>query len=147
MTDMQLADEGLEILDEGTCLALAATRPIGRVAVTVAALPAVFPVNHVIVGRDVYFRTGEGTKLAAASRHSVVAFQVDDFDTVAHAGWSVQIIGVADDATEDELGVAGFRLPVEAWARGRRERLVRITGDLITGRRIMTEAVAGIARW
>lgn len=61
------ADEGLEILDTGQCLALAATRPVGRVAVTVGALPAVFPVNYCLVDSRVYFRTGAGTKLDAAT--------------------------------------------------------------------------------
>ena len=134
---MPLIDEGLELLDEETCLALAATRPIGRVAVTVAALPAVFPVNHLVVGRDVYFRTGVGTKLAAAARKAVIAFEVDDFDTMTHDGWSVLIVGRATDVTDAELDLQGFALPVEAWAHGERHRLVRVAGELITGRRIV----------
>ena len=127
---MQLVEEGLELLAEDECLRYAATRPIGRVAVTVGALPAVFPVNFVIAGRDVYFRTSGGTKLDAALHHAVVAFEVDDFDVVTHEGWSVMVVGMAADVTEDERAMFdGHDAPVRAWARGDRGRLVRISGD------------------
>src|SRR6478609_6331026 len=98
-----LVEDGLELLTEAECLELAAHRPVGRVAVCMGALPAVFPVNHCMVGRDVIFRTAIGTKLDAALREAVVAFEVDDFDTQGHLGWSVMIVGVASELEPDEL--------------------------------------------
>src|SRR5205085_1549212 len=82
-------------LDEDECLALAARRPVGRVAVTVGALPAVFPVNFRLAGTQILFRTASGTKLDAATRRAVVAFEVDDFDPDTQTGWSVLIVGLA----------------------------------------------------
>ena len=135
--DGLLIDAGLELLDERECLALAARRPVGRVAVSIGALPAVFPVNFCLLGRDVVFRTAAGTKFAAAVRSAVVAFEVDDFDTLGHRGWSVLIVGQASEMTVGEL--AGVEpLPVRAWARGTRDHVVRIRSEFVSGRRIAT---------
>jgi nitroimidazol reductase NimA-like FMN-containing flavoprotein (pyridoxamine 5'-phosphate oxidase superfamily) len=131
-----LVHDGLEILTEQQCLRLAGRRPIGRIAVSVGAVPAVFPVNFVLRGRDVYFRTSPGTKLDAAATCKMVAFEVDDFDTFTHTGWSVLIVGISTDITNQTDNELGVTIPVRAWARGERTRLVRINGDVITGRRI-----------
>jgi len=135
-----LVAEGLEVLTEAECLALAATRAIGRVAVSIAALPAVFPVNYCIRDGDVYFRTAPGTKLDAATREAVVAFQVDDFEAFGHTGWSVLIVGPCAEVPGEEL-VELEPLRVQPWAHGDRHHVVRIRGELVSGRRIA--ALAG----
>ena len=66
-----LIDEGLELLDEAECRRLLASSRLGRVAVNMAALPAIFPVNFVVEDDHIVFRTGTGTKLEAATRHAV----------------------------------------------------------------------------
>jgi nitroimidazol reductase NimA-like FMN-containing flavoprotein (pyridoxamine 5'-phosphate oxidase superfamily) len=131
-----LVEDGLELLSEAECLVLAAHRPVGRVAVCIGALPAVFPVNHCMVGRDVVFRTAVGTKLDAALRGAVVAFEVDDFDAEGHLGWSVMIVGVASELDADELARLE-PLPVRAWAHGDRTHVVRIRAEFLSGRRIV----------
>ena len=47
---------------------------------TAAAMPAAHPVNYLLDGEEVVFRTGSGTKLTAAARGIVVGFQVDEID-------------------------------------------------------------------
>lgn len=136
-----LVEEGLELLAPAECLRLVAQRPIGRVAVSMAALPAVFPVNFCLVEGDVLFRTAPGTKLAAAVRQAVVAFEVDDFDVEGHRGWSVLIVGTATELAADELAALG-PLPLRAWAHGERDHVVRIHSEFVSGRRI-TFDVAG----
>lgn len=134
-----LVDEGLELLDEQECLNLMATARIGRVAVTVGALPAIFPVNFTLDRQCIIFRTGEGTKLAAATERTVVAFECDAIDPFEHRGWSVMAVGRAervDDPTE--LAHVG-RLPVTPWAGGRRSSLVRIRIEFVSGRRILVD--------
>ncbi|MGZ4676597.1 MAG: pyridoxamine 5'-phosphate oxidase family protein [Acidimicrobiia bacterium] len=128
--------DGLAELAEHECLLLAARRPIGRVALSVDALPLVVPVNFCLLGRDVIFRTAPGTKLSAALDHHVVAFEVDDFDATGHGGWSVVIVGQASEIGADELGRLG-PLPVRAWAHGARDHVVRIRCEQVTGRRIV----------
>jgi nitroimidazol reductase NimA-like FMN-containing flavoprotein (pyridoxamine 5'-phosphate oxidase superfamily) len=130
-----LVEDGLELLTEAECLKLVGHRPIGRVAVTVGALPAVFPVNFCLIGRDVVFRTASGTKLQAALKESVVAFQVDDFDAEGHRGWSVLLVGKATELRPIELSRLE-PLPVRAWAHGARGHVVRIRTEFVSGRRI-----------
>lgn len=126
-----LLDEGLEILEESDCRALLASRSVGRVAVTIAALPAIFPVNYVVADGDIYFRTGEGTKLRVALVGAIVAFQVDHIDEVQRAGWSVQVVGPAEEVTDADVAP-----PVSPWAPGLRDHIVRIRPELLTGRAI-----------
>jgi nitroimidazol reductase NimA-like FMN-containing flavoprotein (pyridoxamine 5'-phosphate oxidase superfamily) len=100
------------------------------------AMPAIFPVNYLVDEDAIVFRTGEGTKLAAAADRAVVAFEVDDFDRFEHSGWSVLAVGTAElvSAPEEEARLA--RLPLRPWAGGRRWAFVRIPIVFLSGRRI-----------
>jgi uncharacterized protein len=131
-----LVDDGLEILAEEECFELLARNHVGRVAVTVGALPAVFPVNYVLVNGAIVFRTGSGTKLKSAVDRAVVAFEIDAFEPFGHGGWSVLAIGVASELESHELARAR-ELPLRPWADGARDRYVRIVPELVSGRRIV----------
>ena len=128
-------DEGLDILDEDECLNLLGTVPVGRVGICSGALPAIMPVNFELHGRWIVFRTGHGTKLDAAVRLKVVAFQADHYDAIYHTGWSVLAVGQARDITENLDLVAGDGR-VRPWAGGDRHHYVAVEADLVTGRRI-----------
>lgn len=127
---------GLEVLDREECLALLATATLGRIGVTMGALPRVFPVNFWFDGGRILVRTGPGTTLDAALRHSVVAFEVDDVDPLGHAGWSVMVTGEAhaidDPEALDELRHA----PLPHWARRPDDPVLVIDAALVTGRRL-----------
>src|SRR5207248_15989 len=115
---MQLDRSGLEILSRDDCLARLESAAIGRIAVTVDALPVVLPVNFVVSDGCVVISTAPGTKLHAATRRSVVAFEVDAIDPLYHAGWSVLVTGTAEEIVDPvELGRAR-RLPLRAWGLG-----------------------------
>lgn len=136
-TDGWFLDDGVEILDDDESLRLAATRPVGRVAVSISALPAVLPVTFALDGRDVLFRSGSGTKLSAALHNAVVAFEVDDFDDDGGTGWSVLLVGRASvelDAPDPPPDLA--RRVDGPW--------IRIATELVTGRRVGGSA-AGVA--
>ena len=68
--------------------------PVGRIAYTRQALPAVEPVNFALDRGDIVVKTDEGSKLAAATRNAVVAFEADCVEPDEHAGWSVTVVGV-----------------------------------------------------
>ena len=124
----------LEILDRQQCLELLETVRVGRLVFTEDALPAVQPVNFRLWRDDVVIRVAGGAKLAAATDKRVVAFEADELDPDLRTGWSVTIVGRAQELTEvDELvEVAGTF--VEPWAEGRRDHFVRIRSEKITGR-------------
>jgi uncharacterized protein len=131
-----LFDEGLELLTESQCLERLGRVRIGRVAVSIGALPAVFPVNFVFLDGNVYFLTGEGTKLRAATQGAVVAFEVDEFDPSTDLGWSVLVVGrateVGDTATRSRVVAGGLRTS----AGGDRSHLVRLATEFVSGRAI-----------
>jgi nitroimidazol reductase NimA-like FMN-containing flavoprotein (pyridoxamine 5'-phosphate oxidase superfamily) len=135
-------DTGLSVLDEVECMTLLAGVHVGRVAVTIGAVPAVFPVNFGVVDGAIVFRTGTGTKLDAATRNAVVAFEVDDLDPPYHEGWSVLVVGVADELTDPALLERAEALPLAPWAPGTRDHLVRLQPEFISGRRIVQGAPA-----
>ncbi|MHA6794282.1 pyridoxamine 5'-phosphate oxidase family protein [Pseudonocardia bannensis] len=123
-------------LDRGTCLRLLAHGVVGRVVFTDAALPAAQPVNYVLDGEEILFRTAGGTKLAAVARRAVVAFQADAIDPGAHIGWSVLGIGEAYEVTDtDRLADLAARLPAP-WAPGRTAHTIAIPLSKLTGRRL-----------
>lgn len=135
-SDGVLVDQGLELLTETQCRELIAGEQIGRVAVSIGALPAIFPVNYRVVDGDIVFRTGDGLKRRAALRGSVVGFEVDHIEPERSWGWSVMVVGVAEEqraGEDDELLDA-----ISPWAGGERTHLIRIRPEVVTGRRIGT---------
>lgn len=127
---------GLEVLDREECLRLLARATLGRIAVSSRALPTVLPVNFCLVGQCIVIRTGEGSKLDAATRNEVVAFEVDDFDSMYHSGWSVVATGVAREVTDPDEVAALRHARLTRWAPRGNGRVVAISTDMISGRRI-----------
>ena len=138
---MQIDKNGLEVLDRAQCLELLATATLGRLGITSGALPTVLPVNFWLDEDEIVIRTGEGTKLDAALRNAVVAFEADDFDPVYHSGWSVVVTGVAREVTDPERLAALARLPVARWAPVPDAHVLSIATTMISGRRLDRAAV------
>jgi hypothetical protein len=138
---MEIDRNGLEVLDEQECLALLGSATLGRVAITAGALPTILPVNYRLAGSTVLFRTGRGTKLDAATANNVVAFEVDDFDPIGHTGWSVNLIGVARDLEAVLREITFDPTEIPRWAPTGDERVVAISAELVTGRRIRHDLV------
>ncbi|MGA2037498.1 MAG: pyridoxamine 5'-phosphate oxidase family protein [Acidimicrobiales bacterium] len=130
-------DEGVAVLEQDECLELLGRSSIGRVAVSMGAVPAVFPVNFAVLDQAIVFWTSTGTKLDAAMRNAVVAFEVDDVDALYHEGSSVLVVGIADELRDPALVERAKRLPLAPWAEGPREHVVVIRPEFISGRRIV----------
>jgi nitroimidazol reductase NimA-like FMN-containing flavoprotein (pyridoxamine 5'-phosphate oxidase superfamily) len=139
---MERDRNGLEILDRDECLRLLAGSSVGRVAVSVGALPVILPVNFLCDGDRILIRTGDGTKLAAAARDAVVAFEVDHIDPFSHAGWSVCVTGVAREIRGEEELVHVAALPLPHWTPNGVSHVMAISLELVTGRRITRTAFA-----
>lgn len=132
---------GLVMLERGECLRLLGLADLGRIGLTSGALPAVLPVNFHFDGDDILIRTSPGSKLEAATHDSVVAFEVDEIDPAAHAGWSVMVQGIARHVTDPvELARIGA-LPLPRWApAGEDDDIVAIRPEIVSGRRIEATA-------
>jgi CBS domain-containing protein len=128
--------EGLELLSEQDCRWLLRQARVGRVAVSVGEVPAVFPVNYMLAGDEILFFTGEGTKLRAAQAGATVTFEVDHIDPFARTGWSVMVVGPSRERSEPAVIAGAERFGLRPWARGDRFHLIAIAMDFLSGRRI-----------
>jgi uncharacterized protein len=123
-------------LTKSECFELLSQQQLGRVAVVDGQGPIMFPVNFALDRHMVVFRTGEGTKLDAATRGSRVAFEIDGTDEAARTGWSVIIRGEAVEVTDPAELARLRKLRLDPWAPGAKSRYVRILPAKLTGRRI-----------
>jgi hypothetical protein len=122
-------------LDVATCWALLRTVAVGRLAVVIEGEPEIFPINHVVDHGCVVFRTGEGTKLAAALGSGTVAFEADGFDADTAEAWSVLVKGDAGEIRELDDLVGASLLPLAPWHGSAKHRFVRIVPGQVSGRR------------
>ena len=127
---------GLELLDRAECLRLVSRRNFGRVGLTFGALPTILPVTYRLIDGQVVFRTGPGQKLAVATEHAVIAFEVDEMDLLTHSGWSVVVLGVAEEVTDPNEVRRLDRVGLPRWLPSGQDRVVRLAPDLISGRRL-----------
>lgn len=130
---------GLEVLSRQRCMELLASPAVhvGRIGIVdYAGRPLVLPVNYVLDGQTIVFRTDEGTKLDAAARNAHIAFEVDAVDPGWEEGWSVVVQGLAEEVTDPEELRRLARLPLRTWAPGGKGHYVRLETETISGRRI-----------
>jgi nitroimidazol reductase NimA-like FMN-containing flavoprotein (pyridoxamine 5'-phosphate oxidase superfamily) len=126
----------LDILSTADCHEFLRREVLGRVAVSIHALPVILPVIYRVTDRTVWFFTEEGTKLTAAVTNSIVAFEVDHLD--ATGGWSVLVVGRSYEETSSER-IAALRADgLAAGAPGMRDHLIGIPIGQITGRSFVT---------
>lgn len=124
------ADECWELFRRGS---------IGRLAVSANDQPEIFPINYRIEDGEFIFRTGHGSKLAAALGKQV-ALEADGVDKAGVIAWSVIVKGPAYrlDRTPEVLNSVG-RLLVP-WEAGKKDHFVRIVPESISGRRFRIAA-------
>ncbi len=139
----QLDSPPLEVLDREFCLELLASDVVGRLAVVVKGSPQITPVNYVLDGEVLVFRSGPGSKLRAAER-APACLEIDHFDVEARTGWSVVASGRLEEITpyQATLLAAAQRLPIDPWAGGPKMHWLRLIPSRITGRRIVTDVQA-----
>ena len=127
-----------EPLGDEECRRLLGAAGIGRVAFTLAALPAIGLVSYTVSDDVVMIPTRAGSDLSRAARGAVVAFQADSYDALRHTGWSVTVVGPsqvlpAERAADPEGCLVAIRMSV---VRGLRGPLTRSGPDAgLSGRR------------
>jgi uncharacterized protein len=132
MEDRQQASTEELTVDE--CLELLASTTIGRIAVAGPdGPPLVVPVNFVLEGDVVVFRTAPGAKLDALRRHRA-SFQVDWIDPLHPVRWSVLVQGLAFEGSAPDV-------ELEPWEGGPKRYWIRLVPSAITGRRLVLPSI------
>jgi nitroimidazol reductase NimA-like FMN-containing flavoprotein (pyridoxamine 5'-phosphate oxidase superfamily) len=139
IVEMAMPSELVE-LNKQECLELLAAVPVGRVIFTDRAMPAAQPVNYLLDGEEILFRTANGSKLAAATRHAVVGFQVDEIDPRTRTGWSVLGVGEANEVVHPGRLAELAELLSDPWVDDHDGHTISISLQIISGRRLERSA-------
>ena len=124
------------VLTESECFQHLSQVSLGRIAISIDALPVILPVHFVLSNESVIFPTVAGSKVDTATTGTVVAFQADEQDPFSGDYWSVLLQGMAsaagDSPRDDEDGALplGSRPDVQ-----RKLHMVRIEATVVSGRR------------
>ena len=133
-------DRRLSELTREEAISLLATASVGRVGITVGALPAILPVNFAVVDNAIVFRSAPGAKVAAALEEAVVAFETDESDARSSTGWSVLVVGYARQITDEARLERVRALAPRPWTPGTGDHFIEIPLDIVSGRRITAPA-------
>jgi nitroimidazol reductase NimA-like FMN-containing flavoprotein (pyridoxamine 5'-phosphate oxidase superfamily) len=129
----------LETLTTQQCREHLASGGVGRLLfVEPGRGPVAIPLNYVVDGDDIVFRTGRQANIADAVRQKV-SFDVDHIDDTLSEGWSVLLSGTARIITDPAELQHATALGIEPWAGGDRDVYVRLSASQITGRRIRAD--------
>ena len=137
MTVHPVDHAGLEILPFADSLRLLDSVPVGRVGFLADGEIVILPVNHLMDGPDVIFRTGSGSKLSSVGGKNLIGFEADQYDARTRSGWSVVISGFTE-VVESDAEIERFeRLGLQSWggADAGDPHWVRIRPTSVTGRR------------
>ena len=128
----------LDQLPTAECVSLLEDALIGRVGVFVDGRPEIFPVNHVFdeATGTIVFPSNVGTKLWGALHWPWTSFEVDGIDFDGRSGWSVLVVGRAEEITDPEVVRRVLLHRRVLWAVGPETHWVRIVPARISGRRI-----------
>jgi Pyridoxamine 5'-phosphate oxidase len=86
-------DTPWEQIPSQRCWELLATASVGRLALSVRALPVILPVQYYVTGHRLTVCLGHQAIPERSLDDTVIAFAADVIDPVTRSGWSVQIQG------------------------------------------------------
>ncbi|TLM81498.1 pyridoxamine 5'-phosphate oxidase family protein [Pseudarthrobacter sp. NamE2] len=121
----------LELDDEQSWRLLEGTKH-GRLVVSVAGEPDIFPVNYVTSERKVYLRTAPGNKLAQLTINSTVLFEADGI--LSDEAWSVVLRAKARVLSNSADLAAVEELGLKSWVPTLKDFYVEIDPVSVSGR-------------
>ena len=126
----------VEMLSARECRGCLAQVGIGRVAVTVDALPAIYTVPFVLNGETLLIRVAQRSALRRALAGSVVAFSADHFDESQEDSWNVLVRGVGEEVGDEALAISLRALPLRSCSEApERDCFVRLPLTQMNGTR------------
>lgn len=121
----------LELNDEQSWRLLEGTKH-GRLVVSVAGEPDIFPVNYAASARKLYLRTAPGNKLAQLTINSAVLFETDGI--LSEEAWSVVLRGKARVLSNSAELAAVEELGLKTWVPTLKDFYVEIEPTSVSGR-------------
>jgi hypothetical protein len=120
------------ILDRGECLEMLGTTNLGRIGISWRAMPVILPVHFALERGRILVATWDDSVLARSTLGTVVAFEAEGPLGQDAPTWSVMVNGVADHCDTERAAP-----PPGAWPVGPDRRLVSISIEHVSGRRLV----------
>jgi len=124
----------LELDDEQSWQLLEGTKH-GRLVVSVAGEPDIFPVNYLASNGKIYLRTAPGNKLAQLTINATVLFETDS--VLSDEAWSVVLRGTARVLSTSAELAAVEDLGLKSWVPTLKDFYVEIEPSSLSGRHFL----------
>lgn len=122
----------LQHLSREECVRLLAGNTLGRVCLTISALPAVRTVRYAVTPGYVVFRAAPHSRLLAAAADTVIAFHTDHDCQSDGVGWSVQVQGICEQVTNPGALEELEALQLPAWSHSD-DAFLRLPLETVSG--------------
>lgn len=119
-------------LSDEQCWERLRTQELGRLVTRVHDVLDIFPVNYVVDGDSVLFRTAQGSKLFELTINEEVLFEVDDHTETD--AWSVIVRGRAHPLETSAEVERADGLGLKPWIPTLKYTYVRVEAASVTGR-------------
>lgn len=123
----------VERLGPEACWDLLRSDTVGRLAVVVEQRPDVFPINYVVDGETLVFRSAVGSKFWAGLDVES-ALEVDGYKPRTQMAWSVVVHGHIRIVLDPLEKKAADTLGLQPWEPGEKNIYLRVVPESITGR-------------
>jgi nitroimidazol reductase NimA-like FMN-containing flavoprotein (pyridoxamine 5'-phosphate oxidase superfamily) len=97
-------------------LELLAQAKVGRIALSIGALPVIRPVRFAVSSGHIVFRAIPGSQLSRAAADAVIAFEVDHADEDHASGWTVMAHGVCRPVRTHDVEAELRKLSLSPWS-------------------------------
>jgi hypothetical protein len=97
-------DTPWEQIPSQRCWELLATASVGRLALSVQALPVILPVQYCLSGHRLAVCLGHHSIPARSLNETIIAFTADAIDPALRSGWAVQIQGRSSVSRQQGAG-------------------------------------------
>jgi nitroimidazol reductase NimA-like FMN-containing flavoprotein (pyridoxamine 5'-phosphate oxidase superfamily) len=124
----------LRHLSREECLSRLGTERLGRISLSMQALPAIVPMYYALLDDDIIVRTRHGTRLTAALIGGVVGFEADSVSDGHTSGWSVLVVGQAREVHDPDHLDHMRELPLDSAFASEGDHYVTISTERISGR-------------
>ena len=139
MPHMARDDAVVHKLGRSECWDLLRSTSVGRIGYRLRGRTRIAPINYIVDGSRVVFRTAEGTKFSALQIDDDVAVQSDQYDD--ESAWSVLAHGTAREIS-DEPGIADVVAALRPWVPTTKDHIFAIEVDKVRGRRFALDRPA-----
>jgi hypothetical protein len=123
---MELVND--ETLSGADCWDLLRRASMGRIALSLGALPTIIPVQYFVTNHELAICLGQFAVPDKSVSSAILAFAADSVDSSSRSGWSVQVQGIARLP-----GGGGVDFDCGQPAAG---KMVLLTPSVVTGQRL-----------